>query len=132
MKEPRWINELTIILLHAEGLAEFGGKEGIRDESLLQSALARPRNLYAYQGKIGIPELAASYAAGIARNHPFIDGNKRAAFLAIGIFLGKNGFELKAGKVEATKTIFRLAAGEVEEQELASWVAAHMEKHRGQ
>ena len=129
MKEPRWINELTIILLHAEGLAEYGGREGLRDEGLLQSALARPRNLFAYQEVSGIPELAASYATALARNHPFVDGNKRAAFLAMGIFLGKNGFELKADKVDATQMIFRLAAGEVQEKDLAAWIEAHMEQH---
>jgi death-on-curing protein len=128
VKEPRWINELTIILLHAEGLAEFGGREGMRDEGLLQSALARPQNLFAYKEAPGIAELAASYATGIARNHPFLDGNKRAAFLSIGLFLEKNGFELKADKVEATQMIFRLAAGELREDELADWIARHMEK----
>lgn len=129
MKEPRWINELTIILLHAEGLAEYGGREGLRDEGLLQSAFARPQNLFAYQEVCGIPELAASYATGLARNHPFIDGNKRAAFLAIGLFLGKNGFEMKADKVDATQMIVRLAAGEVQEKDLAAWIEAHMEQH---
>lgn len=128
MREPRWINELTIILLHAEALAEYGGKEGLRNQGLLQSALARPQNLFAYQEVSGIPELAASYAAGLARNHPFVDGNKRAAFLAIGLFLGKNGFELKADKVDATQMIFRLAAGEVEEKDLAAWIRLHAQK----
>jgi death-on-curing protein len=122
------MNELTIILLQAEALAEYGGKERVRDQGLLQSALARPRNLFASQEVSGIPELAASYAAGLARNHPFVDGNKRAAFLAIGLFLGKNGFELKADKVDATQMIFLLAAGEVEEKDLAAWIRVHVQK----
>ncbi len=128
MKEPRWINELSVVLLHAESLAEYGGKEGLRDEGMLQSALARARNLFVYEQTSDIAALAAAYATGIARSHPFIDGNKRAAFLTIGLFLEKNGFELEAGKVDATQVILRLAAGELDERALAAWIAGHMKK----
>ena len=128
MKEPRWINELSMLLLHAESLAEYDGMEGLRDEGMLESALARPRNLFAYEQTADIAVLAAAYATGIARNHPFIDGNKRAAFLSIGLFLEKNGFELEASKVNATEVILRLAAGELDEKALTVWIANHMKK----
>lgn len=127
MKEPRWINELSVVLLHSESLAEYGGKEGMRDEGSLQSALARPRN-FVYEQVSDLAGLAAAYATGIARNHPFIDGNKRAAFLSTGLFLEKNGFELDANKVDATEVILRLAAGELDEKALGVWIAEHMKK----
>ena len=128
MKEPRWINELSVVLLHAEALAEFGGKEGLRDAGMLQSALARPRNLFVYEETSDVAALAAAYATGIARNHPFIDGNKRVAFLSIELFLEKNGYELDADKVNATQVIFQLAAGELNEKELRLWITEHMKK----
>lgn len=128
MKEPRWITELSLVLLHAEALAEHGGREGLRDEGMLQSAMARARNIFLYQQVSDIPVLAAAYATGIARNHPFIDGNKRTAFLTIGLFLEKNGFDLDASKVNATQVILQLAAGEMDEQTLAAWIADHMKK----
>jgi death on curing protein len=128
VKQPRWITELALSLLHAESLAEFGGKEGLRDSGLLQSALARPRNIHLYDGVSDVAVLAAAYATGIARNHPFIDGNKRAAFLAIELFLEKNGFELTVDKVEATTTIFELAAGDLDEGSLAKWIRGGMKR----
>ncbi|MGE5325197.1 MAG: type II toxin-antitoxin system death-on-curing family toxin [Actinomycetota bacterium] len=128
MKEPRWITELSLVLLHAEALAEHGGREGLRDEGMLQSALARARNLFLYQQVSDIAILAAAYATGIARNHPFVDGNKRAAFLTIGLFLEKNGFELEVSKVNATEVILQLAAGEMDEKTLAAWITGHMKK----
>jgi death-on-curing protein len=128
VKEPRWINELSLLLLHAESLAEYGGKEGLRDEGLMESALARPRNIFLYEQTSDVARLAAAYSTGIARNHPFIDGNKRVALLVIGLFLGKNGFEFEADKVEATKVMFGLAAGEIQEDELANWIAQHIRK----
>jgi death-on-curing protein len=128
VKEPRWINELSVLLLHAESLAEYGGMEGLRDEGMLQSALARPRNLFGYEETADIAVLAAAYATGITRNHPFVDGNKRAAFLSIGLFLEKNGFELEASKVNATEMILALAAGELDEKALTVWIHDHMKK----
>jgi len=126
VKEPRWITELSLVLLHAEALAEYGGKEGLRDEGMLQSALARARNLFFYQDVSNLAVLAAAYAFGIARNHPFIDGNKRAALLTIGLFLEKNGFELEVSKIAATQVILQLAAGELDEKALANWISEHM------
>src|SRR5262245_36575414 len=99
--EPRWISRKALLLLHAESLAEFGGARGLRDEGLLESALARPRNVYAYKTGCTIPDLAACYAFGLAQNHPFVDGNKRAAFLSIGLFLAINGYRLQADQVDA-------------------------------
>ena len=94
MSEPKWLSELSVMLLHVESLAKYGGGGGLRDAGLLQSALARARNLYMYEGVTEVQRLAAAYGFGIARNHPFLDGNKRTAFLAIGLFLLKNGYEL--------------------------------------
>ena len=122
MSEPKWLNELSIVLLHAESLAEHGGSEGLRDRGLLESALARARNLYSYEGVTDITRLAAAYGFGIARNHPFIDGNKRVAFLSIGLFLARNGYSLKADVANATQMIFRAAAGDLAEEELAAWI----------
>ena len=122
MSEPIWIDANALRLLHRETLAEFGGLSGMRDEGLFLSALARPRNLFVYEGVTNISRLTATYAYGIARNHPFNDGNKRAAFLAIGMFLAINGFLLKVEPTEAVNTMLALAAGNLTELELASWI----------
>jgi death on curing protein len=106
-------------------LAEDGGLEGIREEGLLDSALARSRNLYAYEGVGDIGRLAVSYAVGILRNHPFLDGNKRAAFIALNIFLNLNGLRLKVDPSEAGDIFFAAAAGEISEENLGVWVLQH-------
>ena len=121
MTEPRWIDKRAFLLLHDEDLAEHGGLPGLRDEGLLDSALARPLNLLAY-GEPTMAALAAAYAFGIARNHPFADGNKRAALLSVGLFLGINGFAFRPDKVETTRVFLALAAGEISEGELAAWI----------
>ena len=128
MSEPIWIDGIALRLLHGETLAEFGGLSGIRDENLLLSALARPQNLFAYEKVTSIPRLAGAYAYGIARNHPFNDGNKRAAFLAIGMFLAINGYRLKVEPTNAVNTMLALAAGDLSELELASWIEQFMVK----
>lgn len=111
-----------------ETLAEHGGSSGLRDEGLLDSALARAQNLAAH-GKPDAAELAASVAFGLAKNHPFVDGNnKRAAFLAIGLFLGLNGMRLTASQAYATLAIFGLAAGQLGEADLANWIRTHSAK----
>ena len=122
----RWISKRALLLLHDESLAQHGGASGIRDEGLLESALARPENLAAY-GTPDLAELAASYAFGLAKNHPFIDGNKRAAFLASGLFLALNGQRLVVGQSEATQTVLDLAAGEITEEAFAHWLRAHLQ-----
>jgi death-on-curing protein len=128
MTAIRWIGKTALVLLQAESLAEHGGLEGIRDEGLLESALARPLNLNIYEGETDPAPLAAAYAAGIVRNHPFADGNKRVAFLAIGLFLGLNGWRLTAGKADAASTISSLAAGDISEAQLAAWIAEKLER----
>ena len=117
---PVWIDPLAFRLLHSESLAEYGGLPGMRDEGLLVSALVRPRNLFTYERVTNIPRLAAAYAYGIARNHPFVDGNKRAAFLAIGLFLSLNGFSLQVEQKEAVNTMLTLATGDLDELTLAN------------
>ena len=120
----RWIDKRALILLHDESLAEHGGSSGLRDEGLLESALSRAQNLAAY-GEPDIADLAAAYAYGIAKNHPFVDGNKRAAFLAAGVFLHLNGRRLTASQAEATVAMFTLAAGDLDEPAFAEWIRRH-------
>lgn len=125
MKEPVWISKAVILAVHDEQLAEHGGGEGVRDEGLLDSALARPPNRSAYGQKVDLAALAAAYAFGIARNHPFVDGNKRTAYVAMELFLYLNGIELTASDHEAVLTMVKLAAGEISEDELAIWIRAN-------
>jgi death-on-curing protein len=130
--EPAWVALEAVLLLHEESIAEHGGLAGVRDLGLLESALARPQNLFAYEGVSDIARLAAAYAAGIARNHPFADGNKRAAFLALGLFVAINGWRLVADKAEATIVMLDLAAGELEEEALAAWIRARLARRSPQ
>src|SRR5437773_1458159 len=123
----RWVERQALLLLHDESLAEHGGASGLRDEGLFDSALARPLNLAAYS-EPDFADLAAAYGFGLAQNHPFVDGNKRAAFLAVGLFLYINGYRLNVSQAEATVTILSLAAGELEEVTFAAWVRARSEK----
>jgi death-on-curing protein len=120
--EPIWINKQALLFLHSESLAEHGGLEGFRDEGLFDSGLIRPKNLYLYEQENSIPILAASYAVGLAKNHPFIDGNKRVSFLSIGLFLGLNRLGLSATQAEATQLMIDLAAGFVSEESIANWL----------
>jgi death-on-curing protein len=121
MAEPKWIFDEIVPLVHQMLLAEHGGSPGIRDKALLESALARPRQRLGYEPKSTIFELAASYSFGLAKNHPFVDGNKRVA-LAIGaIFLEINGFSLDASEPEAVILFEKVAAGHITENELAEW-----------
>jgi death-on-curing protein len=127
-REPRWISKEALLLLHAESLAEHGGLEGLRDEGLLDSALARPQNLYVYDESADLAQFAASYGVGVARNHPFADGNKRAAFLLVGLFLGLNGKQLVADQVDAINVMLAVASGELAEAEFAAWIKKHMKR----
>lgn len=126
----RWVDQRALVLLHADSLAEHGGAPGLRDEGLLQSALARPQNLAAY-GQPDVAALAASYGVGLAKNHPFVDGNKRAAFLAIGLFLALNGHRLVADQADATLTMLSVAAGTLDEAQLAGWVRVNSRPRAG-
>ena len=120
----RWISRDALLLLHDESLAEHGGLPGLRDEGLLDSALARPLNLQAY-GEPDFAELASAYGIGLARNHPFVDGNKRAAFLSVGLFLLINGYRLQVTQSEATLVMLSVAAGELDQEAFARWIREH-------
>ena len=120
----RWIDKRLLLLLHDESLSMHGGASGMRDEGLLDSALARPLNIVAY-GEPDVADLAAAYGFGLAKNHPFIDGNKRAAFLTVGLFLRLNGHRLTATQADATLTMLGLAAGEITEADFAKWLRAN-------
>jgi len=127
MKEPRWVNRRALVLLHDESLAEQGGLSGIRDEALLESALARPLNEFTYSKDCDLADLAAAYAFGVSQNHPLRDGNKRVAFLAVGLFLEWNGKQLNVEPVDAIKVMFALASGKLSERAAAAWIREHLE-----
>lgn len=122
MTEPRWITKRGLVLLHGASLAEHGGLVGIRDDGLLESALTRPQNQYTCEGVTTLSRLAAAYAFGLSENHPFNDGNERAAFLAAVLFLSKNGFKFDTSQTVAYGAIMALSAGELSEDELAGWI----------
>ena len=126
MRNIRWITKAGLLILHDVSIREHGGSRGIRDEGLLESALARPRNIALYEEHVSLWRLAAAYAFGITKNHPFIDGNKRAAFLAMNLFLEKNRCSLTAGEAGATLTVLKLAASEMTEEDLAAWIKSHL------
>jgi len=126
VKEPVWIRELEVISLHKRLLSEFGGSDGIRDAALLDSALARPKNRFVYaEIPVSIAELAAAYAYGICRNHPFVDGNKRTAMGVAMLFSEFNGVEVNTTQEDAYLTFLRLAEGTISEEELIAWFAKH-------
>ena len=127
MNEPRWLDLNIVLDVHAEQLALFGGADGIRDQSLLESALARPQNKHAY-GETDLAALASSYAFGIARNHAFVDGNKRTAFMTAALFLERNGHRFAANEVDATLKTLALAASDIDEAEFAAWLRENVEK----
>ncbi|PHS32654.1 MAG: type II toxin-antitoxin system death-on-curing family toxin [Methylophaga sp.] len=128
MKEPIWVLDEVALAIHSMLLAEHGGGNGVRDSSMLDSALARPRQKKNYEPKSSIFELAAAYSLGIAKNHPFVDGNKRTAFTIGTLFLEMNGYILNAPEVDVVITFESLAAGEVSESELAEWFKENCKK----
>jgi len=128
VKEPRWLDRRAITSFHLQSLAEHGGSLGIRDAGLLDSALARPRNQFAYATDIDIAKLAAAYGFALAKNHAFIDGNKRIAFIATATFLRLNGYRLNSNRMDEIQTMLALAAGELSEDEFASWLRLHTER----
>lgn len=124
MSEPNWLSKSTILSFHNELLNRFGGATGIRDEGMLESALGKPKQLFHYS-QPSMPEMAANYAAGIMKNHPFVDGNKRSGFIAAALFLETNGFKFKATEAEAVLQTLALAAGELKEVGYAQWLEAN-------
>jgi death-on-curing protein len=123
----RWLLTSAVLAMHKKQIAEHGGSDGVRDLGLLESALARPQNLAAYEPDSDIATLAAAYAFGIAKNHPFVDGNKRTALVAARTFLSLNDYDLIATKEDKYLTFISLADGSLSEEELADWIRAHLE-----
>jgi death on curing protein len=130
VKHPIWIDERDALALHARLLALDGGSPGVRSDALLQSALARPRQVLAYAAKPDIIDLAVAYTAGIIRNHPFVDGNKRTGFLVGVLFLELNGHRFTAAEEDATQAIFGLASGALDEPSFSSWLRANVASSR--
>lgn len=124
MSEPRWITKAQVIRMHAEQLAVFGGPAGLRDEGMLESALGRPQNKWAF-GETDYAALAAAYAFGIARNHPFVDGNKRVAFVLARVFLGLNGVRFDPPEAEAVVMVEGLAGSAVRDADFVAWLRKH-------
>jgi death on curing protein len=127
MKQPAWITREECLAIHEMMLAQHGGLAGIRDEGLLESALAKPQNSFAYV-QASFCEMAASYAAGIIRNHPFLDGNKRTGFMAAAVFLEVNGYTLRASEESVVESTVALAEGKLNEAGYAAWLEANAEK----
>ena len=127
MTEPVWLLKPAILAVHNLLIARFGGPEGVRDESLLDSALARPANLHHYEDCTELPRLAAAYAAGIIRSHRFVDGNKRTGFMAAYIFLDLNDATLRADEISAAAMTLALASSELDERDYAVWLAQNID-----
>ncbi|MEA2860523.1 MAG: death on curing protein [Methylobacteriaceae bacterium] len=122
MDEPEWVLKSVVLALHDEQLAEHGGRVGVRDEGLLESALARPQNVFAFGGQTDLPALAAAYAVGIAKNHAFIDGNKRVSNVVTFMFLALNGRNLQADAAEQLRVWLAIADGSMSEEQVADWI----------
>jgi death-on-curing protein len=121
-KEPRWIDRLVVEAVHFDLIRTFGGMPGLRDEPGLESALARPRQRFAYEPSSDLATLAAAYGYGLVRDHPFNDGNKRIGFVSMGVFLGLNGQEIDTPETEVVAVMLNLATGELTEERLADWI----------
>jgi death-on-curing protein len=130
MRAPVWIDIRDALALHNRLLALDGGPAGVRDEGLLESALARPKQLHAYGNRPDTIVLASAYTAGIIRNHPFIDGNKRTGFILGALFLELNGWTLTASEEDATRAVLGLAAGTLDETSFTAWMRANVKRHR--
>lgn len=122
MEEPVWLSRAVVEALHADQVREHGGQLGLRDAGLLESALARPQHVWAYEEDVDLVMLAAEYGFGLAKNHAFLDGNKRVAFVATNVFLILNGFEIDASEPEVVDTILRVADGRMSRRKFAEWI----------
>ncbi|OGU03461.1 MAG: death-on-curing protein [Gemmatimonadetes bacterium RBG_16_66_8] len=125
MQEPHWLDRRAVEAIQADLLNRHGGRPGVRDEHLLESALARPRTNWGYQPDMDLAALAAAYGYGLARNHAFVDGNKRIAFMAMFVLLGLNGYELDAPEPEVVRIMLDVASGAAGEQQMADWVRSN-------
>lgn len=128
--EPKWLSRLVVDAIHGDQLREHGGLRGVRDDNVLESALARPQQKWHYSDRTDLPMFAAAYAFGLVQNHPYRDGNKRIGFLAMVTFLGLNGHEFSATETEIVTEILALADGSVSEQAFADWIRQHSSKCR--
>lgn len=126
LREPTWLSRLVVDAIHNDQLREHGGLPGVRDENALESALARPRHLFTYRRSPSLPRLAAALCIGLAKGHPFVDGNKRVALLATYAFLAVNNLVLDADETETAETIEAVAGGGMTETALAAWIASHV------
>lgn len=126
MDEPLWLNRTIVEALHADQVREHGGQLGMRDPGLLDSALARPQHVWAYDANADLAKLAAEYGFGLAKNHAFLDGNKRVALAATNVFLILNGFEIEAPEPEVVNTMLRLADGRLSRSRFAEWIRRHL------
>ena len=129
-REPHWLSRVVIDAIHSDQLREHGGLPGVRDENVLESALARPQQKWHYETQTDVPMLAAAYAFGLVKGHPYRDGNKRIGFLAMVTFLGINGHELEAPEAEVVVEFLALADGRVSENQLADWIRERVSKLR--
>ncbi|MGV8083582.1 MAG: type II toxin-antitoxin system death-on-curing family toxin [Coriobacteriia bacterium] len=129
-REPRWVSRLVLETVHLDLLRTYGGMPGLRDKGGLESALARPQQKQAYEPDSDLPALAAAYGFGLARNHPFNDGNKRIAFVTMAVFLGLNGYDIEAPEAEVVTVMVGLAAGKTAEGELANWLRSRISPSR--
>ncbi|MBI4502277.1 MAG: type II toxin-antitoxin system death-on-curing family toxin [Gemmatimonadetes bacterium] len=131
MREPRWLERLVVDAVHWDQIREHGGLAGVRDETALESALARPRHKWHYQETIELTTLAAAYGFGLCRNHPYRDGNKRVAFVVMVVFLELNGLSLRAEEAEVVTVMLSLADGRLSEKELGTWLQEDVTKAKG-
>ena len=127
-RQPRWLSRVAVDAIHNDQLREHGGLPGLRDENVLESALARPQQAWSYEQASDVPSLAARYAFGLVKNHPYRDGNQRIGFLALVTFLGMNGYDFAASDADVVTTVVALADGRVSEAQLAAWIAANSAK----
>lgn len=126
LQEPIWVDRLVVNAVQLDSIRTHGGLPGLRDENALESALARPRNRWVYGRTRDLATLAATYGFGLVRSHPYRDGNKRIAFLALAVFLGLNGYEIEAPEAEVVTVFVNLAAGRISENALAKWIRTHI------
>lgn len=126
--EPRWVSRLVVDAIQNDMLLTHGGMPGLRDENALESALARPQQRFTYEPQVDLASLAAAYGFGLARTHPYNDGNKRVAFMIMAVFLGLNGLAFNASEAEVVTTVVELASGDLDEDTMADWIRAHTAK----
>lgn len=126
MKEPRWLSRSVVGIIHTDQIREHGGAFGVREEGLIESALDRPRNKWAYDKGVDLAEIAAAYGYGLVTNHGFVDGNKRVAFMAVYVFLGINDYELDVSEPEVVRVMLDLAASRLTEAQFAAWLREHL------